>query len=367
MGAYLPLLQPLIDLGIDPRTGLPLKAEAGSECCLELGMNMILNQLDCTQTINRYKYRFLPRGLDAEVIERIIYYRGACCIFYNKEQNKFYSLPFNIGKQGLDIYGRYKSVVPMIFSGGTDDTKDEVFIQGLDLTVIYDIPLDEEITLDMFENGCVLLFDRTRQVNPNNLLSRWNMVQPLIAAEAEAYPFARTNIISNSGVKAYRVTDATEAPRVDELGRKATNCAKSGKPFMGVQGTLEFQDLTSGGSATKSEEYLLYLQSIDNFRQGTIGVGDGAIFEKKAHMLNREAGMNGMCPGQILRDGLDQRLKAFKIFNIVWDQLVEVDISDDLDMGVDQAQNNQDAAGFIDDQAADGTSEGGEDYGSDND
>ena len=367
MKPFIPLLQPLYDLGIDPKTGLPLKME-NNVSNLEMGMRMILNRLDSTQTITRFKYKNLPKGLSGDIIERTIYYRGKCCIFYEKTSERFYALPCTMGKGGLDEYGRYRTAKPVLYQGGTfeDPDQDYEFINNLDLNVIYELPEEQEIDIKMFDNSCVIVYDHTRELNANNNIARAIEVQPLILAESEAYPFARTNIISNSGVRAFRVTDSSEAPRVDELGRKVTDSAKRGLPFLGVQGNLEFQDLTDGGSPMKSEEYLLYLQSLDNFRQGTIGVGDGAIFEKKAHMLNREAGMNGMCPGQILSDALNQRVEAFNILNAIYDQEIEIELSEDLVPKLEEQEgfeNNQDSISGSDNGSDNGSE--GENYDTD--
>lgn len=111
-------------LGIDPRTGLPLKLTDG------IGYPSIieaLKSMDVSECCALFKWYNLPDGLDGELIERILYYRGQGAMFYSQPNHKFYFLPFGAA-DGVDVYGRYNSILPLTFGGEQDD---QVWIKDL--------------------------------------------------------------------------------------------------------------------------------------------------------------------------------------------------------------------------------------------
>ena len=77
------------------------------------------------------------------------------------------------------------------------------------------------------------------------------------------------------------------------------------------------QELTDGATL-KAEEYMLALQSLDNFRLSTYGIDNGGLFEKKAHELQSEADINGGPVGLVLQDGLSIRQNFCNIVNNIW-------------------------------------------------
>lgn len=70
-------LTPYFAAGIDPKTGLPIKM--GGETALGASRPEVyraLKVVDEQNAITRYTWRNCPKGLDGELIERILYYRG---------------------------------------------------------------------------------------------------------------------------------------------------------------------------------------------------------------------------------------------------------------------------------------------------
>ena len=85
---------------------------------------------------------------------------------------------------------------------------------------------------------------------------------------------------------------------------------------MTIIGNIEFQELTSG-QLGKAEEYMLAMQSLDNFRLSGYGIDNGGLFEKKAHELQTEADINGGPVGLVLQDGLSIRQNFCNIVNSI--------------------------------------------------
>lgn len=304
----------LIQAGINPKTGLPMKMEANDPEC-KTNIRKQLRILDEQQAVNRYQWFNLPNGLDGQLLERILYYKGQAMFFYMPTDETFYFLPYALDGT-IDVYGRFNSVTPLPFNGTARDKKD-AWITGLTRNVIKELPQFTSVqeAIDAMDNGCVLLWDYTPQISQTNI-ARQILQDPLLDMMAEALPFARTNLIANSGVKLMRVADEDQQAQVALASKSLTNAALTGKPWVPIVGNTEFQDLTANG-INKSEEYLLYMQSLDNLRLSMYGIGEGGLFEKKAHVLQSEQAMNAGNEQLIYQDGLTLRQKFCDIVNSI--------------------------------------------------
>ena len=236
---------------------------------------------------------------------------------------KFYFLPYTLSGD-IDVYGRYLKVTPLPLNGIAKAEK-EAFIVDLKLTPLYDIDeiLDAVIDGDVKkieewqEDACVILRDYTQQISQNNI-PRATLDDPILRMMSEAIPFARTSLLSNSGMKAMRVNDESDATEVEMANAQIQTKALEGEPFIPIKAPIEFQELTSAGSAMKSEEYLLYYQALDNLRKSFLGIPAGGVFEKQSHTLQSEQDMNSNSDNLILEDGLELRQKFCQMVNAIW-------------------------------------------------
>lgn len=335
----------LIQAGIDPKTGLPIRFNGDDKCMLKDDIRKTLRILDEQNAINRYTWYNLPNGLDGQLLERILYYKGQAAFFYMPTDGSFYFLPYALDGT-IDVYGRYQGITPLPFNGTAKDRKD-AWITGLIRKPVYDIILDDEETEDIFNNGCVLLSDYSKQISQTNI-PRQILQEPILDAMAEAFPFARTNLITNSGVKGMRVNDEDQKTTVKTASRSVKDAALVGDPWIPIVGNVEFQELTDG-SALKSEEFLLYMQSLDNFRLSLYGLSSGGLFQKKSHMLESEQQMNEGNVGLVYQDGLTIRQKFCDMVNSIWGLGIWCEASETV-VGVDQnmdgeISDNQDQSG----------------------
>lgn len=306
-------LNSYIAAGIDPKTGLPIR-KGPDEIEYKDRIKILLRILDEQNAVNRYKWYNLPSGLTGQFIERVLYYRGQGMLFYMPTDETFYFLPYALDGT-IDIYGRFKRVTPLPFNGTAEDKKEKAWIQGLTRDVYYEIPT--EISLDTFEKGCVLLRDYTNQVS-ETIISRQILQDPLLDMMAEALPFARTSLIANSGIKGMRVNDDDEAATVREASRSITKAALTGNPWVPITAQLEFQELTNG-TALKADEYLQYMQSLDNLRLSFYGLKNGGVFEKDSAYVNTiTAGNIQNNVGLVYQDGLTIRQRFCDIVNSIW-------------------------------------------------
>lgn len=314
--------------GFNPRTHLPLKAiGADSGSPLKEQIKAEIRKTDKQVALNRYKWSGLPAGLTAEIIETVLYTRGQGMMFFNENDKKFYFLPFVLqapaNSTGLDCYGRMIGCSPIPLAGGTVDTngKAQPWIPGYIKYPIYE-PNYEEITPELQNEKCVLLYDYSHAVNEIGITPMCQLQEGIIDVMAECIPFSQTALISSCGTMGMRVNSEDEADNVELANEKIKNASLQGRPFIPIESTtgMEFQEF-AGGQVAKVEEFLMALQAYDNFRLGQYGIGEGTVFQKKAHMLQDEQNMNQGNIGLIYNDGLLLRqefcLRAFSLWGVM--------------------------------------------------
>ena len=331
-----------IQAGIDPKTGLPLKAH-NHPVYLTDNIKKQLRIVDEQDALNRYAWYNLPYGLNANLIERIWYYRGQGIMFYMEADDRFYFLPYTLNGS-IDVYGRYTAVTPLPFNGSTAaDKKERPWIEGLIKIPRYDIMLDA--TPEEVIASCVILRDYSQQQS-QTVLSRQVLNDPLLDIMAECIPMMRTALINSTGVKGMRVTNEDEESNVKAANLSIQRAAMTGEGWVPIVGKLDFQDLTAGAIA-KSEEFLLAMQSLDNYRLSLYGLDNGGLFQKRSHLLEAEQRMNNGNSGILLQDGLYQRQQFCDIVNSWFGLQIYCEISET----VNNIDNNGD---FVIDGSSDG-------------
>lgn len=342
----LPNIGALIQAGIDPKTGLPVKM-GGTPCTLKTDVSKMLSVVDEQDAIRRYKWYNLPDGLTSELMERILYYRYKGIFFYSKELEKFYFLPFTLDG-GIDVYGRYTGVRPMPFMGSTGaEGKSNAkgknpmwdYITSITKKPVFGVKLYEDLTIEDIEDSAVIITDYAQGMSLNNM-PRADINRPLLNVEAECIPFLRTSLIANTGVKGMKVQSGDDYDNVVAANRGMQNAALQGEAFVPIVGSVDFQELTTNLGGSKAEEFMMAMQSLENFRLGLYGLDSGGVFEKKAHTLESEQAMNQSKVALVYQDGLTIRQEACTIINSIWGLSVWCEPSEAV-LGVDQ---NKDGA-----------------------
>lgn len=329
-------------------------------------MKQLLRINDEQIAINRYKWYNLPAGLDGQLIERILYYRGMGMFFYIEEEDKFHFLPCTLdGSKGtaLDYYGRWKSVRPLPFMGTTENseskrskTPQEILLSTQTREVLYDFPSD-----DLWEDlttKCVLLTDYCRQLS-QTILPRQKVNEGIIDIESNIIPYVNTLLSNSTGVSGMRVNDASEESSVQQASDTAQLAALNGKKWIGITAPMDLQDFSTTTSGAASD-MLMAMQSIDNIRLGTFGLDNGGIFEKKSHLLNAEAAMNTGTSSLIMDDGLYQRQTFCNIVNMlaplgVWCEINETAAGADMNLDGVVGANDPEASNTMAEQTGGGT------------
>lgn len=306
--------------GVDMKTRQPTK-QAAKPCGFKAANKKLLRINDEQCAVNSIAWYNLPYGIDNILVERVLFYKGQGMLFYLESADKFFFLPYALGSKGIDMYGRYINVTPLPFNGSTSDTDDEVakpWIQGLEFDVIYDLPkADHVFTKEDLNGKCILISDYSKQIS-QQVISRQLLNDPLIDLEADLLPFARTALLNSTGVQGMRVQGTDEYSNVLAANKMVDAAALAGSRFIPIVGQVDFQELASKGPITNADQFLMTMQSIDNYRLMQHGVDSGGIFQKQAHMLESENEMNAGKSCFAMQDRLANRQQACDLANAWW-------------------------------------------------
>lgn len=316
---YLPNLEPFIAAGVDPKTGLPIKVSSGCKVNLKDDIKKALRIIDEQDACGRYKWTGLEKlKLTSQELERMLYYKGQLCLFYIKELEQFAILPYALDGT-IDMYGRFNTVHPVPFTNGTDEKSNKAvseYLSTMKLKCLYEA---ENEPIEDPSDCCVLIHDYTKQLS-QTILPRVTINDPILDVMSECIPYMQTRLMLSTGVKGVRVADADQEASVSDGSKRLHSAALRGEAYVPIVGALEFQDL-SADKAGKSEEYMLAMQSLDNFRLSTYGIENGGLFEKKAHELQSEQNVNQNCSSLVLQDGLEIRKHFCDVVNKVFGSL----------------------------------------------
>ena len=317
MAAKLPDIQTLITAGINPKTGLPIKAPK-EEATTKEDIKKFIRLIDEQDAVNRYTWYNLPCNISSQELERLLYYKGQLAFFYMEELDEFYFMPYALDGT-IDFYGRFNTIHPVPMTSGTEDKASkaqEQLLSTLKLNCVYGIKSPDQLTAKDFTKSCVLLHDYTKQLS-QTIIPRQQINDPLLDVIAECVPFLRTAMIAGTGIKGIRVNDADQQDSVIDAAKSMLHAALTGKPFVAMIGNVEFQELTNG-AVLKAADYTMVMQSLDNLRLSGYGLENGGLFEKKAHLLNAENQINQSNVGLVYQDGLSIRQNFCDIVNSIW-------------------------------------------------
>ena len=102
-------VEPYIQAGINPNTGLPSKFTDNLDCALKDNIKKVIRIVDEQNAVNKGTWYNLPVNLSSQDLERLLYYKYSLIFFYYKELDEFFFMPYALDG-GLDFYNRYKTV-----------------------------------------------------------------------------------------------------------------------------------------------------------------------------------------------------------------------------------------------------------------
>lgn len=340
MGARMTDINLLIQAGFDPKTGLPLKMTEGSACELKSNIKRCLRVRDEQDAVNRYKWYNLPCNISSQELERLIYYKGQLCFFYFEPLDQFFFMPYALDGT-IDFYGRFNTIHPVPMTSGTTEEEKKIYKQQSDLLstlrlkVYYDIPLDF-IDYETFTKSTVLLHDYTKQLS-QSIIPRQQLQEGILDVMSDCLPYVRTSLKNSTGVQGMRVLNEDEQSNVKAANLSIDAAALNGQRYVPIVGQVDFQDL-AGGNVAQSQEFLMSMQAIDNFRKSLYGIENGGLWDKSSYVNKDQTALNGGNVDSPLVDGLLIRQRFCDIVNGIWG----LGISCELDESTANADTNMD-------------------------
>lgn len=332
-------LQTYIAAGINPKTGLPLKYADDSE--LMANIKKVMRIKDEQMAVNRYQWYNTGLNITSQEIERLLYYRYQLVFFVLDGQP--YLMPYALDGT-IDFYGRENTVHPIpINASDTDAAKRQRdLLSEIKLTIKREVV--ESPTDDDRKTSGIIIRDYTPQASITSGITRAQLQDPVIELESKIFPYMRTALMNSTGTQAIQCQDEDEANDILEAANAFDKAAMSGKPLIPIMGKLNMQSINQT-PVTNSEEYLMTMQAIDNFRESLYGLSRGGLFTKKEHTNDSENALNQQLDFP-LTDGLKIRQDACNIINSIWPIGIWCDIS--------ETAKSHDNGDFEDDQNDDG-------------
>lgn len=314
--AHIPGIADIIKAGIDPSTGSPIKAGLSNPEKLKESVKLNLRIMDEQDHCCLGTWYNLPLDLSSEELERLLYYYGSLCFFYLEETDEFIVMPYALDGN-LDKFNRFNYVHPVPFNGQNNEQakalsqkKFKVVYKPKDIEEMLDNP-------DLQLTSCVILNDRIPQWSQNGaIIPMWQRMEGVIDHEAELVSFARTRLLTTTGVRGVRVEPGSE-DGVAEANKVMYKYAIEGKPNIPIASNVEMQELSENGDG-KVEEFYLALETIDNLRLSFHGIDNGGLFDKKSQTLQSEFDVNGGKVGMVLQDKINHRQRFCNIVNSIW-------------------------------------------------
>ena len=278
--------------------------------------------LDEQDAVNRYHWFNIPANLSSQEIERMLYYRGQLCFFYYKDLDEFYFMPYALSG-GLDYYGRYKTIHPVPWCASEEGKKTpeykqkEAVLSQLLLGCKYDVVEEGELNDDEIMKSAVLLHDYTKQRAELNI-PRQALNEAVLSSMADIMSYLDTALLIGSGVEGYRVETSAAKDEVKQLAGSIYKSAINKTPYVAVTGQIDFQELSTGGKKYAVSDFLMAFQGIDNFRLSTYGISNGGIYEKQAHVLEKEVEINNSNMYSAEQDGTKLRQRFCNIVNSIF-------------------------------------------------
>lgn len=296
---------------------------------------------DARQAINRFEWVNLPHGLDGQLIERILYYRGrGAMTFIN---GKFYFLPYTLHSKSasIDAYGRYRGISLMTFNGtATRDKKgnitheDSIFLGGKEFTPVYEI---DQVTE---QYPAVPLWDGAKQLSENNV-PLYIANQHFNQEKAEIVVLIRKNLVNSVKQFVVGVKDEAEV----EVMEKMWNAIRkeqinSDLDITFVKTNMDIQEL-KGTQSLQSQDYWEAFASLDSLREMMMGINSNGVFNKKERKLESEAELEAEKSSLIQQDALYQRKRFCLLVNNTFGLAIDVkDVQNGTDKKEETSKEN---------------------------
>lgn len=269
----------------------------------------IMREQNKIETIERYMWVNVPFGLTADIIERLLFYRGKGVFYFNDKVGKFQFLPFALNGV-IDEYGRYTKCNTLPFTGVDTDEKKKKKTQSLvyeNLELVYDLPYDEETfkKINQQKTFGIVLNDSSLSISQQPVI-RYNYVKPVLHMMATLMQIINTAMFGNADHNLLQIENEGELDSVKTQIEAINQDILRGNRFTPIVGKLPITPLKTTNSADLEGLFNTF-NSLNNFLKSITGVANAGVFDKKAHLLQDEQKLNGSNADDVYYNGLRLR------------------------------------------------------------
>lgn len=268
----------------------------------------IMAEQNKIETIERYMWTNLPPGLNADLIERLLYYRGKGVLYFNDKVEKFQFLPFSLNGL-IDEYGRYLRVNTFPFTGVDQNKENGKKLDYVyeNLEIVYDLPYNKEMLEKARGSKPVglILDDSTLSINQQPVI-RHLYVQPILRMMATLMQIINTAMFGNADHSAVKVENESELESFRDQVDAINQDILKGRRFSPLLMKLDVQPLKTSNTANLEGLFGCF-NSLSNLLKSVTGIANAGIFDKKAHLLQEEQRLNGSNSDDIYYNGLRKR------------------------------------------------------------
>ena len=269
----------------------------------------IMREQNKIETIERYMWVNVPFGITADIIERLLFYRGKGVFYFNDKVGKFQFLPFALNGV-IDEYGRYTKCNTLPFTGVDTDEKKKKKTQSLvyeNLELVYDLPYDEETfkKINQQKTFGIVMNDSSLSVSQQPII-RYNYVKPVLHMMATLMQIINTAMFGNADHNLLQIENEGELDSVKTQIEAINQDILRGNRFTPIVGKLPITPLKTTNSADLEGLFNTF-NSLNNFLKSITGVANAGVFDKKAHLLQDEQKLNGSNADDVYYNGLRLR------------------------------------------------------------
>lgn len=278
-------------------------------------LTYLLFHKNMIETIERFKWNNLPKELTADLIERIIFYRGKGALFLGTD-DKYKFLPFALsGEQGIDVYGRYVKIQPQLFTGSNEDEENYNM----------DMPLKVAYSVDDTDGEAVILYNSTLQISQDNVPLAVSMA-PLHEQMTEILVLVNIDLVSSAKVFTLVARDEAQKLAIEAEFEGLDERILEGKRVIVLTSDIALQELAKTDSRD-SNRYMQVYQSFDNLRKDLLGITNAGTFSKNSIQTDSEVAQNSNS-SSVMDNALRQRKEFCEIANAVFGLDISVELKE---------------------------------------
>ena len=316
-------IEPIRQAGIEPskkilkysnsidQNGNPVKPDVSKFNLDYDSLYAIMQQQNMIETLERYMWINVPFGLTADLIERVLFFRGRGILYFNDKVDKFQFLPYALNGQ-IDEYGRYLKCNTLPFVGvssksKTEKSKKEEKLIYENLDIVYDLPYNKEMleTARNRKTVGIILNDNSLGLSQQPII-RTNYVRPVLHMMSTLMQIINTAMFGAADHNAITSENEGELASIYQQIDAINSDILKGRRFTPIIGQFPITSLKTSNTVNLEGLFGTF-NSLTNFLKSITGVANAGVFDKKAHLLQEEQRLNGSNSDDIYYNGLRLR------------------------------------------------------------